>query len=107
MLESSPGAFANGPLFDGPASMPTDALTMGMGTILESRYCLMLVTGAEKADIVAQALEGPVTSMVTASAMQLHPDFAVVLDEPAAASLQLSDYHRWAYEHKPAWQRLD
>jgi glucosamine-6-phosphate deaminase len=97
----------NQPLFANPAEMPTEALTMGMGTILEARYCLMLVTGAAKADIVARALEGPITSMVTASAMQLHPSFAVVLDEPAAANLQLRDYYRWAYEHKPAWQKLD
>jgi glucosamine-6-phosphate deaminase len=97
----------NRTLFPNPEDMPTDALTMGLGTIFKARYCLMLVTGASKADIVARALEGPVTSMVTASAMQFHPDFAVILDEPAAATLQLRDYHRWAYDHKPAWQRLD
>ena len=97
----------NQPLFAKPGQMPTEALTMGMGTILEARYCLMLVTGAAKADIIARALEGPITSMVTASAMQIHPNFAVVLDGPAAANFQLRDYYRWAYEHKPAWQKLD
>ncbi len=97
----------NSPLFERAEDMPTDALTMGMGTILAARYCLMLVTGADKAGIVARALEGPVTSMVTASAMQLHPDFAVILDAAAAAELQLYDYYKWAYDHKPEWQRLD
>jgi glucosamine-6-phosphate deaminase len=97
----------NRPLFANPAAMPTEALTMGMGTILAARYCLLLATGAAKAAIVARALEGPITAMVTASAMQLHPNFTVVLDEAAAARLQLQDYYRWAYAHKPAWQQLD
>ena len=96
----------NQPLFDNPDDMPFDALTMGMGTIMNARHCLMLATGAAKAGIVAQALEGPVTAMVTASALQMHPLVTVVLDEDAAAELQLLDYHRWAYERKPDWQRL-
>ena len=39
--------------------MPKRALTMGVGTILESRRCVLLATGAEKADILARAVEGP------------------------------------------------
>jgi glucosamine-6-phosphate deaminase len=97
----------NQPLFPNPQEMPRDALTMGMGTILRARHCLLLVDGAEKAGIVARALEGPVTCMVTASALQLHPQVTVILDEAAAADLQLRDYHLWAYVHKPSWQRLD
>jgi glucosamine-6-phosphate deaminase len=87
--------------------MPLHALTMGVGTILESQECLMLVTGEGKAAIVAEALEGPISSMVTASALQLHPRTVVVLDEAAAANLRLADYYRWTYENKPAWQRVD
>jgi glucosamine-6-phosphate deaminase len=97
----------NRPLFTNPDEMPLHALTMGMGTILQARYCLMLVTGAAKADIVAQALEGPITAMVTASAMQLHPSFAVILDTPAAAKLRLRDYYHWAFDQKPPWEKLD
>jgi len=97
----------NGPLFGDPGLMPKHALTMGVGTILESEQCLMLVTGAGKADIVAEALEGPISSMVTASALQLHPRTVVILDEAAAAKLTRSDYYRWTYDNKPAWQRLD
>lgn len=70
--------------------MPHHAITMGIGTILEARRVLMLACGSRKADIVAQALEGPITSQVTASAIQLHRgDATVILDVPAAANLAL------------------
>ena len=75
--------------------MPHFAITMGIGTILEARQVLMLASGNRKADIVAQALEGPITSQVTASAIQMHPGAAtVVLDEEAAAGLARLDYYR-------------
>lgn len=75
--------------------MPHFAITMGIGTILEARRVLMLASGSKKADIVAQALEGPVTAQVTASAIQLYPGRAVVmLDEAAAAQLTRRDYYR-------------
>jgi glucosamine-6-phosphate deaminase len=75
--------------------MPHFAITMGIGTILEARHVLMLASGSKKADIVAQALEGPVTAQVTASAMQLHPGPAtVILDEAAAAKLARADHYR-------------
>jgi glucosamine-6-phosphate deaminase len=75
--------------------MPHFAITMGIGTILEARRVLMLASGGRKADIVAQALEGPITSQVTASAIQLYPGTAtVVLDEEAAAKLARLDYYR-------------
>ncbi len=69
-------------------AMPHYAITMGIGTILESKSVLMLAHGAKKADIVAQALKGPVSTEVTASAIQIFKGKAVViLDEGAAAKL--------------------
>jgi glucosamine-6-phosphate deaminase len=69
--------------------MPVFALTMGIGTILESKSLIMLISGLKKARIAAKALEGPLTSRVPASAIQLFAGIAtVVLDEPAATSLQ-------------------
>ena len=44
----------------------------------------MVVTGEKKADILAKATEGPVTSMISASALQLHPNCKVIVDEAAA-----------------------
>lgn len=77
--------------------MPHFAITMGVGTILEARHVLMLASGSRKADVVARALEGPVTSQVTASAIQLHPGVVtVILDEAAAAKLACADHYQHA-----------
>ena len=94
----------NAPLFGGADRMPRRAITMGVGTIIEARRCLLLATGASKADIIAQAVEGPITSMVTASALQLHPRCTVVVDEAAGAKLTEKEYYRWIFENEPAWQ---
>ena len=64
---------------------------------------LMLVTGESKADVLAQAVEGPVTSMITASALQLHPHVIVVADEAAAAKLQGRAYYDWVFQNEPKW----
>jgi glucosamine-6-phosphate deaminase len=94
----------NAPQFDDPARMPKRALTMGVGTILDARRCLMLVTGAAKADIVAKAVEGPITSMISATAMQLHPKCTVIVDEAAAAKLTQQEYYRWIFANEPEWE---
>ena len=52
--------------------MPHFAITMGVGTILEARNIIMIANGLKKADVVAKSIEGPVTSQITASAIQLH-----------------------------------
>jgi glucosamine-6-phosphate deaminase len=75
--------------------MPHFAITMGVGTILEAKNLLMIVNGAKKAQIVAKALEGPVTSQVTASAIQLHTGgITVVLDEAAASCLAHAEHYK-------------
>ncbi|HHT79478.1 MAG TPA: glucosamine-6-phosphate deaminase [Actinobacteria bacterium] len=71
--------------------MPHFAITMGVGTILEAKHALMIVNGINKAGIVAEALEGYITSKVTASAIQLHPGkVTVILDKPASSKLTWS-----------------
>ena len=94
----------NAPLCGGdPAKMPRRAITMGVGTILEARQCLLLVTGASKAEILAKAVEGPITAMVTASALQLHPRCQVIGDKEAAAQLRGREYYRWIFANEPEW----
>jgi glucosamine-6-phosphate deaminase len=72
---------------------PRCAITMGIGSILEARKILLLATGASKATAVAKSIEGPVTSAVPASALQLHPEVTFVIDDPAAAQLTQRDYY--------------
>jgi len=93
----------NAPLFGGAERMPRRAITMGVGTILESRKCILLATGKDKAEVVAQAIEGPMTSMIPATALQMHSHCTVVLDEEAASRLQKSGDYRHAYEQDPKW----
>ncbi len=77
---------ANARFFDNdPSKVPTQALTMGIGTILSARKILMVVSGADKSEMLAKALLGPITPQVPASALQLHPDVTVVADEAALA----------------------
>jgi glucosamine-6-phosphate deaminase len=86
--------------------VPRHVVTQGLGTILEARHLVMIATGSAKADPIARAVEGPLAAMCPASVLQLHPHATVVIDEPAAAGLQLADYYREAFAHKPDWQAL-
>jgi len=94
----------NSPLFDNPADMPKRALTMGVGTILEAKRIIMVVTGSEKAEILAKAVEGPITSMISATALQLHPACTIIVDEEAAEKLKEKEYYRWIFENEPEWR---
>jgi glucosamine-6-phosphate deaminase len=87
-------------------AVPPHVLTQGVGTILAARHLVLLAWGAQKAEAVARLVEGPVTAMVPASALQLHPHATVILDEDAAAGLRLADYYRQTWKDKPAWQGL-
>ena len=94
----------NAPMFGGdPEKVPKRALTMGVGTILDARELLVLVTGAAKAEILARAVEGPITAVVSASAIQLHPSCKVIVDEDAAGKLKGRDYYDWIFRNEPEW----
>ena len=69
---------ANSRLFEKIEDVPTMAVTMGIGTIMKARKVL-LIAGADKAEIVEKACRGPVTPEVPASILQLHPDATVIL----------------------------
>jgi glucosamine-6-phosphate deaminase len=89
----------------GDEEVPLHVVTMGIGTILEARHCLLIADGSAKADAVARMVEGPLTAMVPASALQMHPHTTVIVDEAAAAGLRLRDYYREVQRNKPEWQR--
>ncbi|MEV0601096.1 glucosamine-6-phosphate deaminase [Streptomyces sp. NPDC050315] len=96
----------NARFFDSLDEVPHHVITQGIGTILEARHLVLLATGEGKADAVAQTVEGPVSALVPASALQLHPHATVVVDEAAASKLKLADYFRATYAAKPEWQGL-
>lgn len=94
----------NAAMFGGDIDqVPKRALTMGVGTILEAREIIMLATGEAKAGIMAQAVEGPITSMVSASALQLHPNCKVIVDNDAASRLQGREYYDFVFNNEPEW----
>jgi glucosamine-6-phosphate deaminase len=103
----SPATVAqNADFFGGAENVPRRAITMGVGTILECRRCMLLASGEEKAGVIAKAVEGPITSMISATALQLHPRCTVVVDEPAASQLTAADYYRWIFENEPEWEEF-
>lgn len=86
--------------------VPLHCITQGLGTILDARHLVLLAFGEAKAEALAAAVEGPVTSSLPGSAIQLHGHVTVVVDEAAAAHLRFADYYRHAWAHKPSWQGL-
>ncbi len=91
----------NARFFDADEHVPIYAITMGVGTILEARKILLVANGRQKAAAVAAAVEGPVTSMVTASALQLHRDTMFIIDREAAGDLKMLDYYEWIQAKMP------
>ena len=89
----------NRPSFGPGEQVPECSITMGIGTILDARRILLLATGSAKSEPIAQAIEGPVTASVPASALQWHPDVTFLVDREAAAKLKHLDY----YQHVLDW----
>jgi len=79
---------SNANLFDGRVSaVPREALSMGVGTILRARAVILMANGSRKADAVKATVEGPVTTRMPASLLQLHRHVELILDEAAASKL--------------------
>lgn len=90
----------NARFFDSLDDVPTHCVTQGLGTILRARHLVLLAFGEPKADVVAAAVEGPQTSSLPASVIQLHPHVTVIVDEAAATSFANADYYRHAWAHR-------
>ena len=78
---------ANARFFDSVDEVPRQAVTMGIGSIMRARKILLVATGAEKARIVSEMINGPVTPRVPASILAFHPSVVIMLDRSAASSL--------------------
>jgi glucosamine-6-phosphate deaminase len=95
----------NSAVFGSFEEMPKHALTMGIGTILDSRRCLLLAFGPAKVIAVEHMVEGPLSAICPGSALQEHPRATVILDENSAGGLHYADHYRWIDKHKFDWQR--
>lgn len=91
----------NARFFGSVDDVPQLSITMGVGTILDTRRCILLATGEKKAAAIRGAIEGPITSQNTASALQLHPEAIAVLDEAAASWLNRAGDYKHAETHMP------
>ena len=86
--------------FESAMATPQYALTMGIGTILEAKHIMLLATGFQKAEAVAAMVEGPLTSMCPASALQMHPHVKIICDEEAARKLKHREMYTWVLENQ-------
>ncbi|MFZ5949181.1 MAG: glucosamine-6-phosphate deaminase [Candidatus Rifleibacteriota bacterium] len=95
---------ANARFFGSQDAVPRHVVTMGLGTIMEARVCLLLAFGADKAEAVYQMVEGPVSATWPGTVLQHHPRTIVILDEASAGRLKRRDYYLEVYAGKPDWQ---
>lgn len=77
----------NARFFNSIEEVPTHAITMGIGTIMEARRIILIASGEAKAEAIAKAVKGPRTVEVPASALQEHPDCLFIVDREAASLL--------------------
>lgn len=75
-----------------PSAVPAQAMTVGVGTVMDSREVLVLVFGSKKARALQAAVEGPMSHYCTLSGLQNHPAGIVVCDENAVGELKVSSY---------------
>lgn len=68
--------------------LKTPFVTMGPASIMKVKHLVLIVNGEQKAQMVKQVLQGPVTETYPASILQLHPNLTVLLDEAAASQLE-------------------
>jgi glucosamine-6-phosphate deaminase len=78
----------NARFFDNIDEVPRKALTVGVGTVMDAREVLIIVTGRRKARALAACVEGPLTHIWTLSCLQTHPEATIVCDENAAAEIK-------------------
>lgn len=84
---------ANSRFFDhDPAKVPSTALTVGVGTVMDAKEVLILVNGHNKARALRHAVEEGISHMWTISALQLHPNGIIVCDEAATYELKVGTY---------------
>ena len=82
--------------------VPKMALTMGIGTIMESKSVMLLATGESKAQAIRDTVEGPISAMVPSSILQMHPQTTLAIDTAAASSLKNIEYYLESEQNRVA-----
>jgi glucosamine-6-phosphate deaminase len=95
---------ANKRFFGPDEFQPHLSITMGIGTIMESREILLIATGSDKAEAIKQTIEGPVSAHCPASILQMHPKVTLVIDEDAALGLRDVSFYQYIEQEQ---QRLE
>lgn len=85
----------NSRLFTDDETQPTMAMTMGIATIMDAKYVLLMATGKNKAQAVNDMITGAVSARCPASMLQMHENAVILLDKDAASELEDQDYYRW------------
>lgn len=98
---------ANARHFGSIEQVPRHVVTMGLGTIMAAKTCLLLAFGEDKAEAVYQMVEGAVSATWPGTILQHHQRAVVILDEAAAAKLKRRQYYNEVYTGKPDWQRWE
>lgn len=90
----------NARFFKANEFQPQLSVTMGIGTIMEASFVMLLATGEHKANAVARMIEGAVSAACPASALQFHPKTVVVVDEAAAKTLALKEFYQYTEQQE-------
>lgn len=78
----------NSRFFDSVEQVPTEAITMGLGSIMKAKKILLLASGKNKAEIIAKLAEGQISTEIPASLLQVHSDVVIIVDKDAASLLK-------------------
>ena len=85
----------NARFFSRQEEVPRYALTMGVGTIMDARFILLLASGEGKSEALRATIEGPISAECTASVLQLHPKVTIIADEEGASRLRRQEYYKY------------
>ena len=79
----------NSRFFNDLDEVPTQALTMGIGSILNAKKIILVATGPKKAQAIKDTIEGVITTNIPSSILRIHPNIQIYLDKEAAKLLDI------------------
>lgn len=79
---------ANSRFFDSIEEVPTEAITMGLGSIMKAKKIILLASGLKKAEIISKLVEDKISTRVPASMLQVHQNVLVIVDQEAGSLLR-------------------